>query len=101
MPDLERRSSASFISSKDGGTPASFRRSWMNRNNSACLRVSIGASFLNLLSDLRGRFDCNRVETNHERTLSVPYVFRKHLISSEEIGPPRQQNFRAAPSHRG
>jgi hypothetical protein len=51
---------------------------------------------LNLLSDLRGRFDCNRVETNHERTLSVPYVFRKHLIWSEEIAPPRQENFRAA-----
>ena len=27
IPDLERRSSASFISSKEGGTPASFRRS--------------------------------------------------------------------------
>ena len=32
MPDLERRSSASFISSKEGGTPASLSRSWMNRN---------------------------------------------------------------------
>ncbi len=27
MPDFERRSSASFISSNEGGTPASFRRS--------------------------------------------------------------------------
>jgi SOS regulatory protein LexA len=44
MPDLERRSSASFISSNEGGTPASLRRSWMNRKSSACLRVSIGAS---------------------------------------------------------
>ena len=41
MPDLERRSSASFISSNDGGIPASFKRSWMKRSNSYCLRVSI------------------------------------------------------------
>ena len=41
MPDLERRSSASFISSKEGGTPASFSRSWMKRRSSNCLRVSI------------------------------------------------------------
>ena len=41
MPDLERRSSASFISSKEGGTPASFSRSWMKRSNSYCLRVNI------------------------------------------------------------
>ena len=41
MPDLERRSSASFISSKEGGTPDSFRRSLMKRSSSNCLRVSI------------------------------------------------------------
>ena len=41
MPDLERRSSASFISSKEGGTPVSLRRSWMKRSNSFCLRVSM------------------------------------------------------------
>jgi hypothetical protein len=40
----------------------------MKRKSSACLRVSIVAP----LSD--------SVETNHERTLSVPYVFRNHLI---------------------
>ena len=37
MPDLERRSSASFISSKDGGTPASFRRSWIKRKEFSLL----------------------------------------------------------------
>src|SRR3954454_2731165 len=41
IPDFERRSSASFISSKEGGTPASFSRSLMNRSNSYCLRVSM------------------------------------------------------------
>src|SRR5262249_55200462 len=41
MPDFERRSSASFISSKEGGTPDSFRRSWMKRRSSYCLLVSI------------------------------------------------------------
>ena len=41
MPDFERRSSASFISSKDGGIPASFNLSWMKRSSSYCLRVSI------------------------------------------------------------
>ena len=43
MPDLERRSSASFISSKEGGTPVSFRRSLMKRSSSLCLRVNIQA----------------------------------------------------------
>ncbi len=42
MPDLERRSSASFISSKEGGMPASFMRSWMNMSSSCCLRVNMG-----------------------------------------------------------
>jgi hypothetical protein len=26
-----------------------------------------------------------RSKTNHEQTLSVPYVFRNHLISREEV----------------
>ena len=42
MPDFEARSSASFISSKDGGMPVSFNRSWMKRRSSCCLRVNIG-----------------------------------------------------------
>src|SRR6201992_144878 len=44
MPDFERKSSASFISSKEGGTPDSFRRSLMNRSSSYCLRVSISTN---------------------------------------------------------
>src|ERR1700679_3420785 len=44
MPDFDRRSSASFISSKEGGTPDSFSRSLMNRRSSYCLRVSISTS---------------------------------------------------------
>src|SRR5207344_2011803 len=60
----------SFISSKEGGTPASLRRSWIKRKSSACLRVSIGASLASRLA----------AKTNHEHTLSVPYVFRNHLI---------------------
>src|SRR5690606_23315176 len=42
MPDFDARSSASFISSKEGGMPLSFIRSWMNISSSCCLRVSIG-----------------------------------------------------------
>src|SRR6266566_9058435 len=95
IPDFERRSSASFISSKEGGTPDSFRRSLINRRSSYCLRVSIstnpqvdsavrfqdseiaeaGSSFRDLQTPL--------LETNHERTLYVPYVFRNHLISGQ------------------
>jgi hypothetical protein len=41
MPDFDFRSSASFISSNDGGMPLSRTRSWMNISNSCCLRVSI------------------------------------------------------------
>jgi hypothetical protein len=29
-------------------------------------------------------------ETKHEQTLSVPYVFRKSLISREQVESPRQ-----------
>src|ERR1700753_2560368 len=76
MPDLDRRSSASFISSNDGGTPVSFSRSWMKRRSSNCLRVNIARPHVGLPQQHK---------TNHERTLSVPYVFRNHLISREEL----------------
>src|SRR5262249_12282743 len=76
IPDLERRSSASFISSKEGGTPASLRRSWMKRSNSNCFRVSI-LYFPHCSGPRR------LAETNHEQTLYVRYVFRNHLIWRE------------------
>src|SRR5690606_1381693 len=41
MPDFERRSSASFISSKEGGTPSRATRLWMKSSSSNCLRVSM------------------------------------------------------------
>src|ERR1700733_1725856 len=95
MPDFERRSRASFISSKEGGTPASFSRSLMKRRSSYCLRVSISTSpqfgvvqfrkpgGSGLRMSLQGHPRASTLETNHERTLSVPYVFRNHLISGE------------------
>src|SRR5689334_3251640 len=108
MPDFDRRSSASFISSKEGGTPASFSRSLMKRRSSYCLRVSISSKSPGFDGAVRFRdFDlrkglgapapvscdgsaapvsCDQIlelETNHERTLYVRYVFRNHLISGE------------------
>src|SRR5215813_8394588 len=98
MPDFERRSSASFISSKEGGTPASFSRSLMKRRSSYCLRVSISSSppvqksvvrFPRLLfrdsweMASKEYLQVLSLETNHERTLYVRYVFRNHLISGE------------------
>src|SRR5256714_2285147 len=97
IPDFERRSSASFISSKEGGTPDSFRRSLMNRRSSYCLRVSIST---NPQVDSAVRFQDSEIakmeagssfrelripllETNHEQTLYVPYVFCNHLISGQ------------------
>src|SRR5476651_2445596 len=82
MPDLDRRSRASFISSKEGGTPDSLRRSWMKRSSSNCLRVSIWR-----LSPRHGDPWLD-AETKHERTLYVPYVFRNHLIWGEELEGP-------------
>src|SRR5947208_2372156 len=93
MPDFERRSSASFISSKEGGTPASFSRSLMKRRSSYCLRVSIarnppvGSASFDRRSILRLLQPCSQtppLETNHERTLYVRYVFRNYLISGED-----------------
>src|ERR1700732_2244568 len=96
IPDFERRSSASFISSKEGGTPDYFRRSLMNRRSSYCLRVSISTSpqvAAVQFRDVQLR-DCGvsdtptcshqSLETNHERTLYVPYVFRNHLIYRQQ-----------------
>ena len=94
IPDFERRSSASFISSKEGGTPASFSRSLMKRRSSYCLRVSISTSpqvggavrFRDMEPKTFGPdsdLQASTLETNHERTLYVPYVFRNHLISGE------------------
>src|SRR6056297_2576447 len=40
MPDFERRSSASFISSKLGGTPSHCTRAWMKPSKSNCFLVS-------------------------------------------------------------
>ena len=62
MPDFERRSSASFISSKDGGTPVSFSRSLMKRNSSLCFFVSIFPSPARLRStaDTCTRPKCGR-----------------------------------------
>jgi len=44
MPDLERRSRASFISSKEGGTPSRAILFWMNSSSSTCFFVSIAQS---------------------------------------------------------
>src|SRR5260221_11024061 len=103
LQDFERRSSPSFISSKEGGTPDSFRRSLMNRRSSYCLRVSI--SSVPQFAVFKSRyvpFDSSRLirkvapesqmtlicrhqesKTNHEQTLYFPYVFRNHLISRQ------------------
>src|SRR6185436_19701550 len=80
MPDLERRSSASFISSKEGGIPASLSRSWMKRSSSNCFRVSIEAPQVGGGSAVR-----DSLETNHERTLYVRYLFRNPLIWGEQV----------------
>src|SRR6185295_8521504 len=42
MPDFDLRSSASFISSKEGDTPLLARYSLMYTISSCCLRVNIG-----------------------------------------------------------
>src|ERR1700679_1624464 len=126
IPDFDPKSSAPFISSKEGGTPDSFKRSLMNRSSSYCLRVSISTNpqFCHPEADGAVRFQDSRfqdsrfqdsrfqddrfqdarlqearfkdvrpqdrhsrappLETNHERTLYVPYVFRNHLISRQQ-----------------
>src|SRR3954470_15303913 len=87
IPDFERRSSASFISSKEGGTPASFSRSLMKRRSSYCLRVSIAGnpqlSRARRSETLAVVYSTPPLETNHERTLYVRYMFRNHLILDE------------------
>src|SRR5260370_36998016 len=100
IPDVGRGSSASFISSKEGGTPDSFRRSLMNRRSAYFLRVSISINPQFAFPGLDGVVRFGRLEfkgcgvrvshletpaseTNHERTLYVPYVFRNHLISRQ------------------
>src|ERR1019366_6867445 len=109
IPDFDRKSSASFISSKEGGTPHSFRRSLMNRSSSYCLRVSISTNpqFFHPEADGAVRFrdagandhrlQASILETNHERTLYVPYVFRNHLISRQQIEAlPKRRLMRSA-----
>src|SRR3954452_13338410 len=81
MPDLDRRSSASFISSNEGGIPDSFSRSLMKRRSSNCLRVS-------MLWFLPGFRLWTRPKTNHERTLYVLCVFRNPLIWGEQLDAP-------------
>src|SRR3954447_468904 len=112
MPDLERRSSASFISSKEGGTPASFSLSLMKRRSSYCLRVSI--SSIPPVDSASSDFETpaaapqhpkrhQHSKTNHERTLYVRYVFRNHLILGEQdellSGAANQKLNRAGAGH--
>jgi hypothetical protein len=62
MPDMPAAKPASFISSKDGGTPLSCILCWMNWSSSSCLRVSMR----HLLSTAgRGR---RRIVENKART---------------------------------
>src|SRR5262245_19852171 len=74
IPDFDRRSSASFISSKEGGTPASFSRSWINIRSSYCLRVSTLPP-----SDPK----CRRVWNKTETSLHVPLMFGKRILNLE------------------
>src|SRR3954470_13684677 len=85
MPDLERRSSASFISSKEGGTPDSFSRSLMKRSSSNCFRVSISPLATQFGPVAARALPSDSFETNHERTLYVRYLFRNPLIWREQI----------------
>ncbi|OJV33919.1 MAG: hypothetical protein BGO24_10915 [Sphingomonas sp. 67-36] len=58
-PDLDFSSSASFISSNDGETPVSARRSWMKQISSCCFLVSIAI--------LRRRTDAELLWNNRGR----------------------------------
>jgi len=81
MPDLDRRSSASFISSNEGGIPDSFNRSLIEAQK---LELLAGEHALVSLS-FRLR---KRPKTNHERTLYVLCVFRNPLIWREQVEGP-------------
>jgi hypothetical protein len=48
-----------------------------------CLRVASSSSVFDFEIRVRGQFRTPVLETNHEQTLSVRYVFRNHLISGE------------------
>src|SRR5579885_1726952 len=73
MPDLDFRSSASFISSKEGGMPVSRTRSWMNIKSSYCLRVSINPSQIpEGGSSQRREPAANKAETSTNRSTLVP-----------------------------
>src|SRR6185295_3546962 len=70
MPDFDWRFSASFISSKEGGTPSSFRRSLMKSSSSSCLRVSMA-----------DRFRCRGRNRNKPATfIQVPVWFCNCLL---------------------
>src|SRR5680860_569816 len=77
MPDFDLRSSASFISSKEGGTPVSFNRSWMNMRSSFCFSVSIWSP----LSDQEsGRSSLKTIlapPVQNMNSVYVLFVFRK------------------------
>ena len=76
MPDFERRSSASFISSKEGGTPGLLQPLVDEAQE---LELLAGQHRL-VFPRLQPARLKDSAETNHEQTLYVPYVFRNHLI---------------------
>ncbi len=71
-PDLDCRLSASFISSKDGGTPVSCSRSLMKVSSSFCLLVSMGCP-----RAVGGRLERQAVQIRN--ILDVPKMFCKSI----------------------
>ena len=64
MKEMTAAAAKAFISSKDGETPVSLIRSWMNIKSSCCLRVSMWAACSAESPDAPG--------TNHARSIDVP-----------------------------
>ena len=71
MPDLDLRSSASFISSNEGGTPDLRRRSWMKRSSSCCF----ASAWLAFTAPSRGA-----ILKQSRNKVAVPAVFRKPVL---------------------
>jgi hypothetical protein len=91
IPDLERRSNASFISSNEGGTPDSLRRSWIKRSKSLCFFVSIQKppNPHNQRLRYKGAVNVGATSTKQEQLISVLAAFFKSFLIILLILTPR------------
>ncbi len=89
MPDFERRSSASFISSNEGGTPSRRIRLLMKSSNSSCFLVSMASQPLSSARTMAAPFGVCSMHVPVMCQRSGNYIGTYSTVSPADRAPSR------------